>query len=356
MTEKRIKFIVNAVYFAVIFAGIFFTLRYVLVWLLPFVIGFGLAVIFKPVAELIQSRLKIGRKAAGLLIPLLCYLAVSLLLGSIIWQLGFAVVRLFYCLPEIYANDILPAALRLQNAATDFLNRRLPFAANEANDIFNALGLAAEQLAADLSHRTVSAVAQISKRLPKFAVGFIFSVMSSIIITMDYGGICSFILRQLPERLALLLPKIKKSLGATVAKYLRAYITLMAITFLELSAGLWLLRIENPLAVALVIAAVDVLPVLGTGLVMVPWIITELIKGNFFLSAGLAVLYLIIVAVRNIIEPKIVGDSLGLNPLVTLISMYVGLTFFGVMGMIALPITVMAAINLHREGYIKLWK
>ena len=113
---------------------------------------------------------------------------------------------------------------------------------------------------------------------------------------------------------------------------------------------------ENAIGIAAIIALADILPVIGSGGVLIPWAIIALFTQNYFLALGLLLLYVVILVVRNFAEPKIVGDQLGLNPLVTLIAIYLGYLSMGVLGMIALPVITNILVGLQRTGKIKLWK
>ncbi len=130
----------------------------------------------------------------------------------------------------------------------------------------------------------------------------------------------------------------------------------MSITFIELSIGLSILRIENSIIIAFLISIFDILPVLGTGGIMIPWTIITALQGNIPMAFALLVVYLVVTIIRNIIEPKIVGSQIGLHPVVTLISMFVGAQLFGVIGLFGFPITLSLLRHLNDTGAIKLFK
>lgn len=142
----------------------------------------------------------------------------------------------------------------------------------------------------------------------------------------------------------------------TIANMLKGYISIMFITFVELSVGLTVLQAPNSILLAALIAVVDILPVLGTGTVLIPWSLISLITGDTFLGIGLIILYVVILIVRNIIEPKFIGKRIGLKPLVTLVSMYLGMKLAGVAGMFIFPLVVAFLKNLHDAGIINTWK
>ena len=129
----------------------------------------------------------------------------------------------------------------------------------------------------------------------------------------------------------------------------------MFITMSELTIGFLVIGVSNPIGLAAGIALFDALPVFGTGTIMIPWAIFELINGNYSLAAGLFVVYLIIDIMRNILEPKIIGTQFELNPIVALLTVYVGYQLFGIIGMVALLITVYILLTFHKAGKIKLY-
>jgi len=131
---------------------------------------------------------------------------------------------------------------------------------------------------------------------------------------------------------------------------------MMLITFIELAVGLSILRVDGALSVAVLIAFVDILPVFGTGTIVIPWGIIELLKGNTLFAIGLAILYVIITVVRNVLEPKLVGKQIGLHPLVMLICMYVGVKVFGFTDLFILPIIAVIMKYLYDNDKIHFFK
>ena len=124
----------------------------------------------------------------------------------------------------------------------------------------------------------------------------------------------------------------------------------MVITFIELLIGLFILRIDYALLLSAVIALLDMLPIIGTGTVLVPWSIYEFISGDLYIGVGLLILYLIITVFRNIIEPRIIGKQMGLHPLIALISVFIGLKLMGFIGIFLLPLTVMLLYKMYDKG------
>ncbi len=130
----------------------------------------------------------------------------------------------------------------------------------------------------------------------------------------------------------------------------------MSITIEELTNGLTFIGIRNSVLIALLIAIFDILPVLGTGGIMLPWTIITAFQGQLSTALGLLIVYLVVTIIRNIIEPRIVGRQIGLHPVVTLVSMFVGAQLFGVLGLFGFPIGLSLLRHLNETGTIRIFK
>lgn len=170
----------------------------------------------------------------------------------------------------------------------------------------------------------LSAISNWISKAPAAFTAFLFAVLSSFMISMEYQNITLWIQRNMPRPVHRALLDLKEFIFSTLLQMLKAYAILFVITFLELTFGLWLLKIENFWSMALLIAVADALPVVGPGIVLVPWAITCCVSGNYFQGLGLLALFGIVALVRTIIEPKIIGKQFGLHPLATITAMYAG--------------------------------
>lgn len=180
-------------------------------------------------------------------------------------------------------------------------------------------------------------------------------------MTSDYDEIMNFIKRQFPENKRKDLSRAKLLLKSTLSKMAKAYALIMTVTFTEIFIGLSILKLAGiyssnyAVIIAIVTAIVDIIPVLGTGTVLIPWALYNLIVGNYALAISLAVIYAVITVIRQIVEPKLVAGQLGLSPVVTITTLYLGLKIFGVLGMIIAPILVTMLKVLNDEGIIHIW-
>lgn len=355
-TERHKNFIIHTFYYALILLLGYLFIEYALSWIMPFLLGFLIALLFKPLVQLLSKTTHLSRRISAFIIVLLGYI----LLGFLLWlgghSLYIGIKNFCFKLPQYYAQDILPFLEYLNREIFAFANRISPDVAAQVGQTLDGMVESIKNYIVEFSTTILSALAGASKKLPLLLISLIFTILSSLFISMDYAHVLDFIKRQIPEKHRTMLIDIKDYLGKTLYSYLRAYLILMGITFIEISVGLLCLRVDNPFGIAGVIAIADALPVLGTGTIVLPWAVICLFKGEFYLAIGLILLYLIVTIVRQFIEPKIVGDQLGLPPLVTIICIYLGFVWFGVLGAILFPVVMNIIFKLQKADKIHLWK
>lgn len=355
-TEKRRRFIINIVYIALVLGLAYLVLEYALGWVMPFILGFLVALAFRPLIRLCTEKTKLNKRFCAFVIVLLGYI----LVGVLLWWLGFILFRSIkdFCmnLPTFYAEEISPFFGVANQGLLDFAKW---FAPDIADQVENLLSSSLESLQAslvDISTNVLTALAGASTKIPLLLISLIFTILSSLFISMDYDHVMDFIKRQIPEKNREFLQDIRTYLGKTLASYLKAYLILMGITFIELSVGFLALRVRNSFGIAALIAVADAFPILGTGTIVLPWAVISLFQQRYYLALGLLLLYLIVTAVRQFIEPKIIGDQLGLPPIVAILCIYLGFVLFGVLGAILFPVTMNIILCLHRAGKIHIWK
>lgn len=351
--EKRRQFIINFVFFAIIAAILYFTLNYLVSWLLPFIIGFIIAYMMNPLISWTVRKTKIKRR----LIASIYTVSLAVIFGLLIWLVVYLIIKYsqeyFYLLPEFMTNELLPAFEKVNTWVNNFIEGFSPDIKIQIYNLQNELLTEIQRLTITISRNGLVLLTNITTSLPFILITFIFTVLATIFSNIDFPNIKDFLFDIMPTKFSILARNIKVSFKETIGKYLIAYFKIMSITFIELSIGLTILKIPNSIFIAFLIAIFDILPVLGTGGIMVPWILISFILGNIQLGVGLLILYGIVTVVRQLIEPKIIGDQLGLNPLVALISIYLGFIWFGVTGMLLIPITANIFIHLYKDGKLK---
>ncbi|MBQ7895783.1 MAG: sporulation integral membrane protein YtvI [Oscillospiraceae bacterium] len=354
--EKRRTFLVNFAYFAVYALIAFVILRYGFGLVAPFVIAFVIAYLLKAPISFISRKFKIKRKPAAMISVLLFYVTV----GTIITLVGIKAVggiadlmRRLPVLYETYGVPYLAQAMHNVEGMLYQLDDSLVAAINGlGSQMLSSLG----NLISNLSTSAISLVSGIASSLPGLFIKLVLMIISSFFIAGDYELLTGFCINQLSESSKAIFIQIKEYVVGTLLVCIRSYAIIMSITFVELSIGLSILKINHSILVALCIAVFDILPVLGTGGIMIPWVVLTAVRGNFGLALGLLILYIVITVIRNIIEPKIVGSQLGLHPVVTLASMYAGVRLFGGIGLFGLPIGLSLLRYLNDHGVIKILK
>ena len=348
--EKQKIFIIKFLYFIIILGILFFIFKYALPVLTPFIFAFLMAMFLKRPVDFIAKRLKLNRKFVGTTLLFVLYGFISLTAIFFGTKLVEYIGDMFSKLPEIYATNIEPALNIIIYRIQDIIPE-LNFVLDLENiskyimSIINSVSLTA-----------VNMIASLATKIPGFVVNFVFAIIASFLFVLDYHKVVNFFMRQFPERIQEIIMNVKRNIFGTIFKLIKAYFILMMCTFFQLSIGFTVFKIPNAVMIAFIFSILDVLPAIGVGGMLIPWSIIELVKGNYELAIGLLVIYGIITIVRYILEPKIIGKQIGLNPLITLISMFLGLRILGFLGIFIFPLIVTILKYLNDSGTIKLFK
>lgn len=353
-TQKR--FLIRIGFWAVVILLVILCLKYVLPFLLPFVVAFLIAALLNKPIMFLAEKLNGKRVVPAILMTLLFYVAAAALfslLGLRVFMFVWETVR---ALPQLYRNTLEPALETMFSSLEVYLDELDPAVVTALMDNMNSALGSLGSFVTNASVRIISYISGIAAAVPGSFLNVIITIIVTFFLAIDYPKVTGFILRQLPEKADFYIGEVRDYVGGTLLKCLASYALILCITFLEISVGLTVLRVPNAILIALCIAVFDILPVLGTGGIMIPWGIISLIMGKWVLGLGLLALYLIITVIRNIIEPKIVGHQVGLHPVVTLFSMLAGLQLFGIIGLFGFPITLSLLKNLNDRGVIHILK
>lgn len=354
ITKKRFSFLVNIAFFAVIIAIAVLFVKYALSWVLPFLLALLAVISMEPLVKLICGRIPIKRSVCAVILVL----AFWLLIAFLMYVFLAAVFRETSGLTanwQVYMDSV-------QHWANNFIGWFEEQLALFPSEYQSLVRDGIRELQNTLSAFASSAVTSffdwirnIAVKLPWLLLFLLITIVSSCFLAADFPRVKLFISCQFTGRRFNALKHTKEFISGVGFKFVRAYAILLFITFFELSVGLSILRIPYALTFALLIALVDLLPVLGTGTILIPWGVIWLFAGNVWGGASILILYLVITIVRQIIEPRIIGQQIGLHPLVTLISMYVGLQSLGFIGVFLLPLTILFIKKMQEHGYFKIW-
>ncbi|MGI6095619.1 MAG: sporulation integral membrane protein YtvI [Lachnospiraceae bacterium] len=316
---------------------------------MPFVIGWIVSMIANPLVRFAESKLKIVRKHTSMVIIIL---VLGIILGAG-YLVGAKVVREVVALvqqaPEIsqsLSGEFQDVQKNLALLMMDLPENVRTYLQDFGNDLGEKLAV----LTSNVSQWTVSWASGFAKRVPSMLIAMIFTILSAYFFIVDRDKILEFGRKNTPlviqRRWKLLADNFLGVLGG----YMKAQLKIMLVVWVLLTAGFFVLGIGYAIPVAFLVSLCDMLPFLGTGTILIPWAIFKVLSGDVQIALGLIIIYGITQLVRRLIEPKLVGDSIGVNPLATLIFMYAGYKWFGVLGMIlAVPIGAIM-INFYRMG------
>lgn len=352
VVSRRKRFLINLAYFVVIAAILIAVLRYALSALMPFVIAAVCAAILRPALRFLNTRLHLPRKPTGILLTVLFYLCIALL-GIILFnRILDAATTFLVSLPRLWSETLMPALREMGQWLTDKLlqmNIEMEFSVDE---LLNHLG----SDITSLSTRLLGMAGNFAFSLPSLLISIIICIVSTIFMLFDWEKILDFIYLQLSGRSSDLAHKVVRQSATTIRQFVVSYGLILLITFTELSIGFSIMGFDSAFLIAALISIFDILPVVGCGGVLIPWTIISFLIGNTANGIGLALIYIVITVVRNIVEPKIVGKQVGLHPLVTIMSMVVGSSLMGGVGLFALPITLAVVNKMNKDGVIHIFK
>ncbi|MBO5914488.1 MAG: sporulation integral membrane protein YtvI [Clostridia bacterium] len=357
--EPYKRFAVITMYIAVSLTALYLIFNYLWSAILPFLVAYLLAECFRPIVKYSEKNKKFPKRSFVLFVVLLAAASVA----GLIYAVSRQVVLEISSLARNIAKTV--EQIRTDDAfAADFIDKLcgyVPFVDLRARlwemraNLDTELWALAVSFGDKMSGGIVAFVGGAAAFFPKALLFAAAVIIATYYFAIDRVRINCFFLSLFPERMRPLIKSTRDSLAETVGKFLRAYGLLFLITFGELLLAFVIIGIDYAFVLALLISLVDVLPVLGTGTVLIPWGIIALISGNIATGIGILVAYAAITVVRQVIEPKIVGRFIGLSPLAALASMYIGLKLMGIFGLFALPLGAILAkrvIEIRKEKRI----
>lgn len=294
-----------------------------------------------------SQKMKPGVHKILIVLLLLIVLAVLILLVTLVAEKALSALRLFSEDLVGKTDELLSLWGSLVAKTEAFFGRVFH---RDLDGQLNAFVSAwIRDLAAKSAAKIPTVLGDLVNLLPRFFVSLLIFVFCAYYFSSEPQAAATALLLFFPKEKARRLVVWKNRFFGVLKRTLRAYSLIFLLTFSELFLGLTILRCSSAFASAFVIALVDILPVFGSGTVLIPWILGAFLTGNTGFAAGLAVLYAVIFIVRQFAEPKIVGRNIGLNPAFSLILMFLGLYFIGVSGMFLLPLGAVCVAESKKE-------
>lgn len=308
------------------------------VFFMPFLIAFIIAICIEPLIRSVIKRTKFGRKLSAIIVLVIVF---AIIIGLLVWGVTVLISEVYNLLQGINTYFDKASALmnyileRFDASRIQLPNEVMTFFQSSSNDFLSTI--------TELAKKVLNSILMWITQIPTICIYIGITILATYFICTDRFYMLDQLEHHFPKtwvkRFSVHLKEITTSLGA----YLKAQIILVVISFIILLIGLFVLKfcgfkINYPLVAALGIAFVDALPILGSGTVMLPWAVIAAINGDINLGIALIILYIIIIVVRQFIEPKIVSNEIGIHPIFTLIAMYTGFKLIGVIGLLVGPI------------------
>lgn len=348
-STKYLKMFLNIIFFIVAAVVTVFVGYKLLIFFMPFVIAWIIAMIANPMVRFLEKRLKILRKHGSMII-IIAAMALIITVGYFgiakLWQ---ECANFVQSIPETYKvveKELYEVADKFEG-----IYGRLP--ENVQTSISNAgnnLSSYFSSLVSNIGAPTVTAAGNFAKNIPSTLISIVISLLAAYFFIARRDKIMEGYRIYMPQVIQKNLNLVYDNFRNAVGGYFKAQFKIMGIVAVILWVGFLILGINYAILLAILIAILDMLPFFGTGTALIPWALFEVAVSDYKRAVGLVVIYLVSQLVRQIIQPKILGDTMGLDPLLTLFMMFIGYKFKGVIGMIfAVPIG-MILINMFKAG------
>lgn len=319
-----------------------------LIWIfMPFILSYLLSLLVNPMADALQNRFRLPRGASAILVIVLTVGVLGGIVFGIIWKLIDEIKNIFADIPQIAESvrmtwysitdnlsdivDVLPKTI--QKAIDGFGNDMLSWVANLApdSDFMRSAG-------------------NVAKKVPSIFISTVVFLLSLYFMVADAKTVSKVVRKPFSQNFIDRVRQIKHDIKHYLGGYIKAQLIIMCVSFTILFIGLSILKIDYALVIALITAVFDALPFFGSGAVLLPWAVISFITGNILLGIGLVIIYLFVILTRQFIEPKIVSKNIGLHPILTLMSMYIGYRLLSIGGMILGPLVLILVVSFYKVG------
>ena len=328
------------IYAALGCVAVFIFFRYIVSLFLPFFIALGIAFLLNRPIKVLARRTRLPRRAVSAALVI----AVTILLGFIIFLL---INRLVGEIEDLLAS-LSENSDRYVSAIFGFIDSvtaKIPFIDAIGADLTETVSEVIRGMLSALTAKLPSFIADVIAMLPHILLFAVIIILASYYFCADFEKIKENIFSFLPEGARNAVEKFKERLADTGIKYMKACAIMLIINYIELLVGFLILGIPYAFSLSLTVAAVDMLPIFGVGTVLIPWAIWCKLSGDTFTAVGLIIIFATVTVIRRFIEPKVISSGIGLSPVTTLLSMYLGFRLFGLTGLFFSPLA--AILILH---------
>ncbi|HBV85054.1 MAG TPA: sporulation integral membrane protein YtvI [Lachnospiraceae bacterium] len=347
---ENLKLIVNILISLVILLLCIFVVPRLVLFFMPFVIGWIISCIANPLVVFLERKLKIKRKA-GIVVVIVCVIAavigIGYGLGVILWRQISGFIQEIPTMWEIVKQDFDTFGVWIDQ----YIGVRSLKFADALNNLGNIIGEMITNLPKSFNFSTFEGMGSMVGNIASVIISIIMCMLSAYFFIADRDWLGSFLNKVLPENIIHKYDVFASSLKQAVGGYFKAQFRIEIWMYILLLIGLTVLKVRYGLLIALLIAFLDFLPFFGTGIVLIPWAIVNVIGGNYLRALGFLIIWGSGQLFRQLIQPKIMGDSIGMEPIPTLFLLFVGYRLAGVGGMlVAVPIGIIV-VNMNEAGF-----
>lgn len=340
--EKILKYVLTAAGVA----GGLLLLPFTLKLFAPFVAAFLIAVMSQPLVRFLEKKLKISRGISSAVLVTGIAAAACALICAVTFQFFVQIKNLVLSLPAAI-NSFREQLTYITERYDGFKLRLSPEISDFLDDSIGQLRIYIQNISKPLAVWALDAAKNFAAALPGILLFFIMFILGTFFFTKDYMLIINFLRDVFSDKAVKKCVKLKNILIRAFSLYFKAQLILMLMTSVLTGVALWIAGMDYPLIWGGVCGIVDALPFFGTAAVLVPWALISLVYGDVYSFAALLIIQATVFLVRQLSEPRIVSRQIGIHPILTLVSVYVGIKFFGVPGMILAPILMLLAVNFY---------
>ncbi|MBR3163096.1 MAG: sporulation integral membrane protein YtvI [Clostridia bacterium] len=316
------------------------------VFYIPFLIAFIISLIMEPAIKFLMNKASLTRKTSSIIIFIIVF---GITVGLLVWGIVTLITEATELLQTL--NYYLDTAYKqIQNLIDEFQFDSIRIPTEIMNIIQNSTGEVFNYLANWIKNFLTNVINVVTS-IPTIAIYFVVTILALYFICTDKIYILDQMEHHFPKKWSKKMLMHIREIASTLGAYLKAQVILILISFIISVIGLYFLKfaglnIEFPLLIALGIGFVDALPILGSGTVMIPWGVGAALNGDIKLALAIIGLWILMSIVRQFIEPRIVSKQIGIHPIFTLIAMYTGFKFIGLIGLIIGPIILIILNNI----------
>ena len=350
ITSKYGKACVNLLLAVVIILVCIYIVPKIIILFMPFIVGWFLASLANPLVRFFEEKMKIKRKAGSVLVIIFVISGICFF----VYVAGNRLLREFVGLLRIMPGmwqDIRIEFVAFTQKWSNVIDTLPQEVVETAENLGEMIGTHMGVLVGELGMPSADSVGAFAENIPGVIIAVIMCLLSSYFFVAEKNYVSNILRRIIPDTWKKRCILLKQTTIDVMAGYVKAQLKIEIWIYVLMVVGFLFLKIRYSYLVAIPVAILDMLPVLGTGVILIPWAIFKLLSGEYVFGIGLCVIWVIGMLVRQIIQPKIVGEVLGMEPIPTLVLLYVGYKLAGVVGMIvAVPFGILV-LAMNEAGF-----